>query len=407
MFIQRTRFLLAAALVLGSGPLPAFSHSEKAFPFDDFDDGDLALGSGLLWMPIADDELGGATEARVDTVRPGASGSSGALRLQTTIRPGFAAPFAGVWAPLDREGMLADLSGYRGLRFRARGSGATFLAGFRRGTPTTSTNFLRAFTPTDSWSLVEIDFSELAPQPSARASLVWSPRDVGWLGFTSQAGSAGDLWLEIDDVELVGSAEPPAREPSASGSRVVRTRLAAAPDDAGLEWKLLAEEEEADGRYPSLPDAARLSYAVKGGRLTLRIDLVEPLPAKWLGVNVAIDCDEDPRNGLAWWGFNKEFHFDRLLSAYLTRSGSEYQGVVGITDAKGAEAFDLTRLGSEVLSVAVDSEAKSIFVSVALRNVNVHVGSDGNFHLVATVGSPFIPNDDVPDRGFAAIEQGK
>jgi Complex I intermediate-associated protein 30 (CIA30) len=398
--MRHRSLLLAPALGLFLSAAPAFPRSEDRFRVDDFEGGALQTSSGLLWMVIADDELGGRTDAHLEPVRPGASGSTVALRLSSTVRPGFAAPFAGAWAPLDREGLVVDLTGYRALRFRARGSGATFLAGFRRGTPARSANFVKAFTPTANWSSVEIDFSELSAQPPADPSLVWSPRNVGWIGFTSKAGSSGEVWLEIDDVDLVGKAEAPARESGATGSRVVRTQLSEPPEGEHLDWKPLAQEESADGRFPSLPDAKNLSYAVKGGRLWIRIDLMEKPPSDWLGVNVAIDGDGDPQDGLAWWGFNKKFHFDRLLTAYLTRSGSEYQGVVGITDAKGAEAFDLTRLGSETLSLAVDRKSSSLLLSVALRNVD----SDGRFHLIATVGSPFIPNDDIPDKGFATVD---
>jgi Complex I intermediate-associated protein 30 (CIA30) len=402
-------FALSCLLVVAPSAAPALSVPEPTpgFRFDDFEDGDLVSGSGLLWMIIADDVLGGHTESSLERVGPGASRSLGALRLSATIRPGFAAPFAGAWAPLDGEGKLVDLSGYRALRFRARGSGATFLAGFRRGrSASDSANFFESFPTTETWSTVEVALSDLTPAPPAAASLVWSPRDVSWVGFTSGAGTTGEIWLEIDDVELIGSDDAPAREATAPGPGFGRMTVAeTAPEASRLDWKTLAEETVADGRFASLPDAKRLSYALEGGRLWLRIEVAEPPPARWFGVNVALDIDGDPRNGQAWWGFNKEFHFDRLLSAYLTRcgAGSEYQGVVGITDAQGAQAFDFTRLGSKSVSVAVDREGRSFILSVPLEDV----GAEGSFHLIATVGSPFIPNDDIPDRGFATIEPGK
>jgi hypothetical protein len=394
--------LLAVGSIAATAPGPGFRLA-------DFEKGDLTNGTGLLFMVIADDELGGQTQARVESIHPGASGSSAALRLTTSIRPGFTSPFGGVWTPLDREGKLVDLTAYRTLRFQARGSGVPFLAGFRRGGPTDSANFLKAFTPTETWSSFDIDLADLTAAPPAAPSLAWSPHEVSWMGFTSKAGSIGDLWLEIDDVELVGSSGAPPREATAIGStssassKVVRTRVIEAPDEARLEWKRLAEEKVRDGRYPSLPDASALSYATKDGRLWFRIDLLDDPPSDWLGVNVAIDGDGDSQNGVAWWGFNKEFHFDRLLSAYLTRSGSEYQGVVGVTDSEGTKTFDFTRLGSDNVSVAVDRASNALILSVALPDVD----DDGSFHVIATVGSPFIPNDDIPDRGFAAIEPEK
>lgn len=101
--------------------------------FDDFEDSNLEADPGLNWIVIADDQLGGRTEARIANRSEGAEGSKRSLRFEGVTRGEAPRPFAGVFAPLDGEGLLIDLSAYRGVRFSARGSGSSFRAGFCRG----------------------------------------------------------------------------------------------------------------------------------------------------------------------------------------------------------------------------------------------------------------------------------
>jgi hypothetical protein len=365
----------------------------EVWRFDDFEDSNLEAGPGLNWIVIADDQLGGTSEARMANRPEGAAGTKRSLRFEGVTRGDTARPFAGVFAPLDAEGLLIDLSGYRGVRFRARGSGSPFRAGFRRGAAASSSNFMAEFTPAGEWRQFEIGFDKLSRIPPASPPLTWSSVDVGWIGFTTGSGGRGAFWLEVDEIELMRIER--------SGTRVSKVHLVAPSEAARLEWKDLAADASGDGRFPGLPDASRLSFAIDrvSGRIWFSIALSQDPPGEWLGVNVAIDSDENGENGLAWWGFNKSFRFDRLLSAYLSRSGEEYQGVVGIADAAGVSAFDFTNLGSAV-SVAIDREARRILVAAPLETVD----PDGRFRLIATVGSAFIANDDVPGEGFASIE---
>jgi hypothetical protein len=365
--------------------------------FDDFEDSNLEAGPGLNWIVIADDQLGGSTEARIANGLEGAAGTKRSLRFEGVTRGGTPRPFAGVFAPLDGEGLLVDLSAYRGVRFQARGSGSPFRAGFRRGAAASSSNFMAEFRPAGAWQRFEVAFDGLSQTPPASPPLAWSSEDVGWIGFTTGSGAPGAFWLEVDEIELLRSER--------SGTRVSKVHLGDPSEAARLEWRDLAADASGDGRYPGLPDASGLSFAVdrERGLLWFSIALSQAPPGEWLGVNVAIDSDENGENGLAWWGFNKSFRFDRLLSAYLSRSGDEYQGVVGIADAAGVSAFDFTNLGSRSVSVAVDREARRVLVAAPLETVD----PDGRFRLIATVGSAFVANDDVPDEGFAAIRVEK
>jgi len=371
----------------------------------DFDDGTLEASSGLDWIVIGDDLIGGASEASLETVRPGAQGSSAALRFSGTIREGFASPFSGAWAALHPAGVTSTLIPSRGIRFWARGSGPSFLVGIRQGVGSASANFMTSFTPTAEWSVYEAAFDKLAQGPRSNPARAFSLEDVSWMGFTTAPpGVSGSFWLEVDGIELLVTGKAADRSSPSGGSRTLKVRLTPPGETGHLNWTALATDDRGDGRFPRLPDATALAYALdpKSDVLWFRIDLSGEPPQKWLGVNIAIDGDEDPASGLPWWGFNKEFRFDRLVSAYLMKTGSDsrdYQGVLGVADVDGINAFDFTNLGAGNVKVTMDREKRTLLLGIPRKDVD----ADGRFRLIATVGSAFLANDDLPNRGFATV----
>jgi hypothetical protein len=90
----------------------------------DFEAG-LAGPDGTAWAATSDKLAGGASEARVSRVTPGANGSTGAIRAEGEVKPPF--PFAWGGAQLMLAGPSAaprDLSGVKTLVFRVRGKGS-------------------------------------------------------------------------------------------------------------------------------------------------------------------------------------------------------------------------------------------------------------------------------------------
>src|SRR5262249_2030787 len=73
--------------------------------------------SGLWLWPFCDEQYGGTSQARISLIHPGAGGSPGALRISIRITGDFPTPFAGAWAMVGPEGLVTDLSAYRGVRF--------------------------------------------------------------------------------------------------------------------------------------------------------------------------------------------------------------------------------------------------------------------------------------------------
>lgn len=168
---------------------------------------------------------------------------------------------------------------------------------------------------------------------------------------------------------------------------------------ANLSWNSLTSEGQGDGIYRQLPDAKELTYALapKGDLVWFKVRVYEPLPDRWLGINVAVDNDGNPDNGMSWWGTNK-FKFDRLVSAYLNRADGYWQGVVGVGDSDSVDRGAFNNLSRDV-RVAVDRTNREILIGLPRKAL----GGTGTFRVIATVGSSFSNNDDLPNEGAVSF----
>src|SRR5262245_38456949 len=111
---------LAIAYVLG---IVTPAAAEPPLRIDDFEDLDLEAAPGLSWIALGDWLLGGASSGELACIRPSAdNGSRGALRLTGHLRSGAPIPVAGAWTALREDGTARDVTGYRSLRFRVRGT---------------------------------------------------------------------------------------------------------------------------------------------------------------------------------------------------------------------------------------------------------------------------------------------
>lgn len=168
----------------------------------DFEAGKVETVPGLALAVIADEQLGGLSEARLTLSSPGAQSSRAALRITFRVADGFAFPFSSVWAILGDEGLAADLSAYRGLRFYARSQGAGFQAGvvqFSGGQPA---RYMAPFETKPEWTLVEVPFDKLQLSPPTGKAPPFVPKDLTSIGFSAPSRLRGEVELEIDQVEV-------------------------------------------------------------------------------------------------------------------------------------------------------------------------------------------------------------
>jgi tetratricopeptide (TPR) repeat protein len=167
-------------------------------------------------------------------------------------------------------------------------------------------------------------------------------------------------------------------------------------------WKQLTADSPNDGRNPNWAEAKALSYYYDASTDTLwfKFDL-ERLPnPNAFGSNLIVDTDQNQQNGASWWGNNKTFKYDRLVTVWVIKTGSNrYRGSVGIGDARGIQLGRYTNLFHNNLAFLADAE-KKIFL---LGFKSAELDNDGRFNLIGEVGSNVGWNDDVPDSSFVTL----
>lgn len=164
-------------------------------------------------------------------------------------------------------------------------------------------------------------------------------------------------------------------------------------------WTSVSPDPKGDGREASLPDAAMLAYRFDKQQdvLWFRISLYGGLSPDAFGVNLVFDTDSGGEKA-SWWGGNKTFSFDKLLTAWVTRSENTYVGTIGTGDASGVKAKQLTNLQQNNLKISVEGGALVIGVK------RTDITDKMNLKLIAAVGSNQRWNDDIPNSSSVTID---
>ena len=200
-------FLLACAIALAAAG-EARAQDKKAGQKEsgpsmvaDFEGERVENADGLALAPLADEQYGGNSETGLSLIHPGTQGSRGAVRISFRIAAGSPYPFASVFVMLGPEGLPTDLSAYRGLRFYARSREKSFLTGLSQHAGRT-TRYLARFEAKPEWSLVEVPFANLKPDPQAEKPPAFAPKGVMSVEFGMGSGQPGQVDLDIDQVEF-------------------------------------------------------------------------------------------------------------------------------------------------------------------------------------------------------------
>ena len=168
-------------------------------------------------------------------------------------------------------------------------------------------------------------------------------------------------------------------------------------------YTVLMFDGKGDGRDPSLADAAQLAYRYDKQQdfLWFRIALYGVPNEQAFGVNIVIDTGGDDSTKMNWWGANKTFRFDRLVTAWVTRGERGYEGTIGVADIAGVNAKQLTNLRHNNLQIRVEGD--SIVIGVKRTDITDKL----KMNLIAAVGSNEQWNDDIPNAGSATIDLSK
>ena len=162
-------------------------------------------------------------------------------------------------------------------------------------------------------------------------------------------------------------------------------RFVAPPD---VTWQPFLTDAAGDGKNPKLPDVVAVDRAESGDRLWYRVTFHDPLPRSF-GVNLVVNRSGDPAAGMKWWGKDSTFHFDRLVTAWISRDGDRYFGRIGITDDEGARGARSSKLSSDV-ALAMAGDNRSVIVGVPKSVMGM---TDASTMIVAG-GSHLVWNDD-------------
>ncbi|HEY7369975.1 MAG TPA: CIA30 family protein [Thermoanaerobaculia bacterium] len=390
--------LVLALAIVTSTPL-AESRDRLLWVFDDFEDGDRVAAPGESWIPITDGLMGGGSRTRLTVTGTGAAGSRRALRIDGEVAP---KGFAGAWSAIAPGGRVGDVSGFAGIRLLARGKGV-FSVGLRGG-PMPGTNFMAPFALRADWSFVEIPFERLEPAGGSAGVGAFEPANVSWFGVSTN--EPGPFSIEIDEIALYRRPGSTAAAPAARSGPTVTARAPYGDRAllAGAAWRQIATDPKGDGKRAGLPDATAIALWRDDahGRLWVRLQLAGPPPAEGIGFNLALDIDGEENNGSAWWGNNKSFHFDRLVTAFVFDTGVDWQGTFGIADSRQVDAGDLTTGSFERPLVILDRAAGT--VTVGFPKAALGTGT-APVRAVAATGSAMVFNDDVPAEGSLRFDR--
>ena len=165
-------------------------------------------------------------------------------------------------------------------------------------------------------------------------------------------------------------------------------------------WWVLAGDVRGDARDASLADAAQFAYRYDKEHdfLWFRVRLYTRPNEQAFGVNIAFDTGGEDSTKMNWWGSNKDFKFDRLLTAWVTRGEKGYQGRIGIGDAAGARAKNFNNLVQDNLRIRIEGDA--IIIGVKRTDITDKM----KMNLIAAVGSNERWNDDLPNVKSATLD---
>lgn len=167
---------------------------------------------------------------------------------------------------------------------------------------------------------------------------------------------------------------------------VAERRFVAAP---AVTWQPFLTDAAGDGKNPNLPDVVSVDRAESGERLWYRVTFREKLPRSF-GLNIVANRTGDPAKGMQWWGTGSTFHFDRLVTAWITREGDDrYFGRAGVTDEDGARTARPAKLSDDV-QLAMSDDGRSVMVGVP-RDV---LGLTTTGTVIVAGGSHLVWNDD-------------
>ncbi|HEV8631620.1 MAG TPA: hypothetical protein VGV61_14980 [Thermoanaerobaculia bacterium] len=225
----------------------------------------------------------------------------------------------------------------------------------------------------------------------------WDVEAHAWYAIVRLATERPEVAAIRADMARLLAMRPDAALAQELAARVEHRSWVAASAVGGLAWLALGDDPAGDGAQPAAPDVRSLALAHDARRLWFRLTFERDLPPAF-GVNLVIDRDGDSAGDVPWWGRGSSFHFDRLVTAWVTREEDGYFGTVGVTDGEGAMASRYAKLASDVL-LRPGEDARSLLVGVPAAALDL--GAEAK--VVAAGGTNLLWSDDLTADGGEGI----
>lgn len=174
----------------------------------------------------------------------------------------------------------------------------------------------------------------------------------------------------------------------------------------GVAWTVLATDAEDDGRNPQWADVKALAFFHDPATDTLwfKFDLSRLPNPNAFGINLVVDDDHDQQNGAHWWGRNRAFKYDKLVSIWVIKAEeNSYRGTVGIADAKGVQLGRYANRFQNNIAFRVDADSKTFILGLKRGDLE----ATATMNLIAAVGSNAGWNDDIPDSNSVQLQLEK
>ena len=182
-------------------------------------------------------------------------------------------------------------------------------------------------------------------------------------------------------------------------------QAAAAPDKVkGFAWAKLMEDAEGDGKLKDSADGKALHfyYEKEADTLWFRLDLFSALNQEAPAISLSFDTDADQSTGIPWYGRNRKFTFEKMLSVGpVKRNGAQYEGYNGVTNMEGVKTRNWINEKQGVAQLYFDTANQAYIVGV--KRADIAPGLK-KINVIGSVGQNALWNDDIGEEGFATIE---
>ncbi len=160
-------------------------------------------------------------------------------------------------------------------------------------------------------------------------------------------------------------------------------------------WELLSEDERGDGANVNSADGKAFYYFHDKGeqKIWFKFELFNTISEDFPAVSIAFDIDNDQQTGQFWFGSNKAFKYDAMLSlGVLKRERDMATGYNGITNLEGITKNDWINEKQNVVDFYTYSKHNAYIIGISVRHLNL---KNRSVKVMGSVGKNAIWNDDI------------